>query len=256
MIALPRLDMALRVWRRHVRILLRHWRSAMLPPLLDPFFFFIAFGLGLGAYVASIDGVSYREFLAPGLLASTTMWSASFEMTYAFYWRMTDSGVHDNIVSTPVEPEDVVAGELLWAGTCAIVYGAGFLLVIAALGFVSSPWAVVLPAFLFVGGITFGALAMLFSVLVSRIEYFTFYFTLAVSPLFLFGGIFFPTSALPQWAQILGWFTPTLHLADISRALTAGPPTVDVLLDVVWLAVVAAAVALVPIARYRRRVVA
>lgn len=255
MIRRPRARMAIRVWRRNALAYSKAWRSSMLPPFLDPLFYFVAFGFGLGTYVAQVNGVPYRDFIAPGLCASAVMWAASFEVTFSFFWRM-QSGVHQNVISTPVEAEDVVLGELLWAATRAVLYGSSFLLVVAALGYVDSPWAAALPGALFLGGLAFGALGMAFTVLATKVDYYTFYFTLLVNPMFLLGGIFFPVDALPGWAAALAWLTPMSHLVGLARELTIGPDAASVALDALWLMVYVVLIALLPLRRLRQRLVA
>jgi lipooligosaccharide transport system permease protein len=256
MIAAPHLASALSVWRRDLRLFSKLWRGTLLPPFLDPVVYFLALGFGLGAYVSSVNGIPYRDFIAPGLCASATLWAASFETTFHFFWKMDHSHVHDNMLATPVEPEDIVLGELLWAATRAVIYATSFLTVIALLGYVHSPWALALPPFLFLGGLAYGALGMTYSVLIPKMDYFTFYFTLVVNPMFLFGGIFFPFDSLPGWAQTIGWLVPTHHLVEIVRTLTDGGRAVTLIGNSAWLAVATAVVLLVPLRRLRRRLVA
>lgn len=253
---LPSLRYALRVWRRNARVFSHTWRGALLPQFFDPLFYLLALGFGLGTYIAEINGVAYRDFIAPGLCASAVMWAASFETTWNFFWKMDEARLYDSVLATPVEVEDLVLGELLWAATRALVYGTSFLLVIAVLGFVDSLWALALPPFLMLGGAVFAALGLGFSSLVSKIDYFTFYFTLFVTPMFLFGGIFFPYDELPEWAQVVAWFTPLYHLVDISRELAHGPDALRVLGDALWLAVACVLLAMIPARGVRRRLVA
>lgn len=255
MIRLPHPRLASRVWYRNAVMFKRYWRGTMLPPFLDPVFFFVALGFGLGAYISSIEGVPYTDFIAPGLCASAAMFAAAYETTITFYWRMSESRIHENMISTPIEPEDVVAGELLWAATKAMIYSCAFLVVIALLGYVDSPWAILMPPLMFLGGLAFAGLGMTFSVLVRHMDYFSFFFTLVMNPMFLFGGIFFPYDKLPEWAQTIGWFVPTHHLVEIARALTTGGPASTVLANTAWLLVAAVLFALVPLRRLRTRLV-
>jgi lipooligosaccharide transport system permease protein len=169
---------------------------------------------------------------------------------------MDHAHLHDNVLATPVEPEDVVLGELLWAATRAVIYATTFLAVVAAMGYIDSPWAIALPPFLFLGGLAYGSLGLAYSVLIPRMDYFTFYFTLVVNPMFLFGGIFFPVESLPGWAQVVAWLLPTEHLVAITRALANGGSAASVAGDTLWLLVATALVLAVPLHRYRRRMVA
>jgi lipooligosaccharide transport system permease protein len=255
-VALPRLPVALRVWRRDQRVFSRAWRSTLLPQFLDPVFYLLSLGLGLGAYLHSIDGVPYREFIAPGLCGSAVMWAASFETTWNVYYRMEEIRLYDAILATPVEVTELVTGEMLWAATRAVIYGTVFTAVISIFGLVSSPWIVALPPLLFLGGLCFAAMGLAFTALIARVDYYTYYFTLIITPMFLFGGIFFPYDRLPDWAQILAWFTPLYHVVAIARDLATGPDGLAVAGHVAWLAVVTAALWTIPVRALDRRLVA
>jgi lipooligosaccharide transport system permease protein len=252
----PSPRMAVRVWYRNAVMFKRYWRGTLLPVFLDPVLYFVALGFGLGSYISSVNGVSYSDFIAPGLCASSAMFAASYESMHSFFWRMTESRIHDNMVATPIEPEDVATGELLWAATKAMIYGSVFLIVIAVLGFVDSPNAIALPPFLFLGGLVFGTLAMTYAVLVPHMDYFSFYQVLVMNPMFLFGGVFFPFERLPDWARVLGWFIPTHHLVEIARALTSGGAWSTVFANALWLLVAAVLFAIVPLWKLRLRLVA
>src|SRR3954464_10204283 len=132
----PRLAGA--VWLRNARVFSKLWRGALLPTFLDPFLYLLALGFGLGTYVAQINGIPYKEFVAPGLIASAAMWSSAFETTYNVYFRMNELRLYDNILSTPVEPQDLVAGDIAWSSTRATVYGIVVLIVVASVGLISS----------------------------------------------------------------------------------------------------------------------
>lgn len=247
---------AAQVWRRDMRVFAKIWRGALLPLFLDPLLYLFSLGFGLGTYLATINGIPYKEFIAPGLCASAVMWGATFETTWNLYWKMHEMRYFDATLTTPVEVEDVVLGEVLWATTRAVVYGTVFLVVIALFGFVSSPWAVAIPLFLALGGACFAACGVAYTSLVPKADYYTFYFTLFVTPMFLFGGIFFPYDKLPGWAQTGAWFTPLYHLVNISRELATGPDALAVLGNAAWLAVVTLAVVAIPMWRLRTRLVA
>ena len=100
--------------------------GVLLPQFLDPLFYLVALGFGLGTYVARINGVPYEDFIAPGLIASAAMWSAAFETTYNVYLRMNETRLYDAVLATPVEVQDLVAGDLAWSASRAAVYGTSF----------------------------------------------------------------------------------------------------------------------------------
>jgi lipooligosaccharide transport system permease protein len=184
------------------------------------------------------------------------MWAASFETTWNTFYKMAESRQYDAVLSTPVEPEDLVLGELLWAATRAFVYGTVFLFVVVLLGLVSSPWVIALPPFLLLGGACFAAFGLAYTSLIPKMDYYTFYFTLWVTPMFVFGGIFYPYDRLPDWAQAAAWMTPLYHLVNIARDLATGPDAVAVLGNALWLLVVTVVLFFaIPARAMRRRLV-
>jgi len=246
---------SLAVWRRDARVFGKIWRSTLLPQFIDPVFYLLAMGFGLGTYLTSIEGVPYKDFIAPGLCASAVMWAATFETTWNTFYKMEERRLYDAILSSPVEVPDVVTGEMLWAATRAVIYGTAFLVIITVFGLVSSPWAIAIPPFLLLGGACFAAMGLAFTAITPRADFYTFYFTLFITPMFLFGGIFFPYSGLPDWAQVVAWFTPLYHLVSLSRDLATGPELGAIAGHAAWLAVVTAALWLVPVRWMARRLV-
>ncbi len=255
---------AFRVWQRNATIFRKYWKTIMLPNLFEPLLYLVALGLGLGAFIreGGINGLTYTQYVAPGLLASNAMFAASFESTFNTFIRLKIGRIYDAIVTTPVNAEDIVAGEYLWAGTRAALYGTGFLGVITALGFLFSPeallvssfWALLIPPVLLLVGIMFSVMGTLFTSLISSIDLYAYYFTLVVTPLFLFSGIFFPVEDFPAPVPQIAWLTPLYHAVNLCRALAVGP-SLGVLVDVAWILVFTAALALLPIRFMRKRLI-
>jgi lipooligosaccharide transport system permease protein len=233
----PSLRIATRVWYRDARNFSKLWRGALLPTFLDPMFYLLAMGFGLGTYLASVQGIPYKDYVAPGLVASAAMWAAAFETTYNIYIKMNEARLYDALVATPVEVSDVVAGEVAWAATRSLVYGSAFLLVITVFGLVDSWWALAVPLFLLLGGACFGTIGMLFTALIPKIDLYSYFFTLFITPMFLFSGIFFPLDRLPDAVEWIAWFMPLYHLVNIMRELTTGPEFLSVLGNATWLLV-------------------
>jgi lipooligosaccharide transport system permease protein len=244
------------VWLRNARVFSKLWKGALWPQFLDPLFYLVALGFGLGTYVASVNGIPYEDFIGPGLIASAAMWAASFETTYNVYLRMNETRLYDNILATPVEVQDLVAGDLAWSSSRAALYGTSFLIIVTAFGLVSSPWAIVIPLFVFVGGLCFSVIGYTFTALIPKIDLYSYFFTLFITPMFLFSGIFFPFDQLPGWAEVVAWFTPLYHLVEITRGLATGPGALSILGNTAWLAVVSALLFTIPVRALRAKLVA
>jgi lipooligosaccharide transport system permease protein len=253
---------AFRVWQRNLTIFRKYWKSIMFPNFIEPLLYLAALGLGLGTFIqqGGINGQSYIQYIAPGLLASNAMFAASFESTFNTFVKFEINKIYDAIITTPINAEDVVAGEYLWAGTRAALYGTAFLGVLTVLGFafdeplITSFWAVLIPPTLLVIGVMFSVMGTLFTSLIQRIDFYAYYFTLVVTPLFLFSGIFFPVEDFPAPVPQIAWFTPLYHAVNVCRALATGP-TPAVLVDVAWILVFTLALALVPVQIMRRRLI-
>jgi lipooligosaccharide transport system permease protein len=252
---LPNPRIALRVWRRDLRVFSKIWKGALLPQFFDPLFYLVAMGFGLGAYVARINGIPYRDFIGPGLVASAVMWSASFEVTWNVFFKMEETRLYDSVLATPVEVQDLVLAEIAWAATRAVIYGTTFTLIVAVFGLVDSPWFVLAPLFLALGGACFGMLGLTFTSLIRTMDWYSFYYTLFITPLFLFSGIFYPLDKLPGWVSTLAWFTPLYHLVQITRPLVLGPHLWPVLGNALWLVVLIGALYVIPVRAMRRRLV-
>ena len=251
----PSPRIAARVWRRDARNFSKLWRGALLPTFLDPLFYLFAMGFGLGTYLATIQGIPYKSFIAPGLVASAAMWSAVFETTYNTYIKMNENRLYDALVATPVEVPDLVTGELAWSATRSLVYGTSFLAVITAFGLVDSWWALTIPLFLLLGGACFGVIGMVFTALVPKIDLYSYFFTLFVTPMFLFAGIFFPLTKLPDALEVVAWFTPLYHLVNLMRELATGPAFWSVVGNAAWLTVLTLAIYPLLAAKMKERLI-
>lgn len=219
---LPRLSPrgAFRMWQRNVTRYRRSWKLNVLPNFFEPLLYLLAISMGLGLYVGrQIEGVDYIEFIAPGLVAAAAMNGAVFEVTFNVFVKLRFAKLYDAVITTPLEPEDVAAGEVAWGVTRSLIYGTAFLLVTAVLGYVSSPLALLAPVAILLVGLAFSLIGMIFTSLVSLIDLFSYFFTLFVTPLFLFSGIFFPIADLPAAVRPIAWFTPLHHGVELLRAL-------------------------------------
>jgi lipooligosaccharide transport system permease protein len=215
-----------RVWQRNFTVYRKTWKIGFVPPLLEPLFYLVAFGAGLGALVGEVtyrgDPYAYVRFIAPALLAVTVMQNAFFETTYASFVRMYYQKTFDAILATPLSLEDVITGEIAWGATKSVLAATLMLLVLTPFGLIAWPHALAIPLVAALGGLAFGCIGMWFTGMMPNIEVFNLPVFLFVTPMFLFSGTFFPLETLPGWAQGVALAFPLTHLVGIIRGLAFG----------------------------------
>ena len=243
---------ALRVWRRNLESWKRFAASFFVAALGEPIFYLLAIGYGLGRFVEDIQGLPYAAFLAPGLIASTAMNSATFETTFGSFTRMTEQHTYTAILATPCSVADVVAGDVLWAATKSLLSAALVLLVTVLFGLLAGPRVLALVPAGFLIGLMFGALGMVVTARAPSYDFFNYYFTLGISVMFLFSGVFFPLESLPGWARTLAWGLPLTHAVAVCRGVAHGGAWPGLVGHLAWMTVVTVA-AFVLAERFVRR---
>ncbi|HVL76053.1 MAG TPA: ABC transporter permease [Noviherbaspirillum sp.] len=210
------------IWRRNFLV----WRKLAGPSLLgniaEPLITLIAFGYGLGSLLQQIDGVPYIEYLASGAICMSVMMAASFESLYSAFSRMHVQKTWEALLNAPLGLDDVVLAEMLWAATKAIVSGVAILGVILALGIGHHPQAVLVLPILFLIGMTFASLGLIMNALARSYDFFTYYFTLLLTPMIFVSGIYYPTAQLPDWLQSLAHIMPLGAAVNLVRPLLLG----------------------------------
>ncbi len=220
----------IRIWQRNRDVFFRLWHAETPGLLIEPIFILLAMGIGLGTYVGLVNGQRYIEFVTPGIIAGYAMFSASFECTYGSFIRMEYQKTHDAIIATPLNVEDVTAGEIFWGATRALITGTVMLAVAAAFQLVHSPWALLIPAITFLEGILFSSIALFFTSMVPYIYSFNYYFSLFITPMFFFSGVFFPLSSFPEIVRTISWIAPLTPVVNLSRAAIKG----DFHINLLW----------------------
>jgi len=210
------------VWRRHTLV----WRKLLVPSLVgnfgDPLLYLLALGYGLGRFVGEMNGMPYITFLASGIVCSSAMNTATFESLYSAYTRMTTQQTWAGMLATPLDVDDIVMGEMVWAGTKSMMSAGAILVVATILGIVQAKLVIfVLPVALLVG-ICFSAMALVVTTLSKSYDFFMYYVTLLVTPMMLFSGVFFPLDGLPTALQWTGTVLPLTHALAIIRPLVIG----------------------------------
>lgn len=218
---------ALRVFEHRAMQYRRTFRASIFGSFGQPILFLTAMGVGLGVYVdrtpdASLGGLTYLQFLAPGLLASTVMQSGSFEATFPILGGLQWSRIFHAMYATPLRPRDVALGNIAWITLRLTMIATVFALVILAFGANRSQLIVLAVPAAVLTGLAFGLPIMAYTATQRRPDRFAAIFRFGVTPLFLFSGTFFPIESLPPLLQPAAWLSPLWHGVDLCRALMLG----------------------------------
>ncbi|WP_366923982.1 ABC transporter permease [Metallumcola ferriviriculae] len=244
-----------RVFYRNLSVFRKTWKAQLMFNFMEPLLYLWAMGFGLGVYVSQINGLSYISFLAPGLIASSAMFSTTYEATYGSYTRMTLQKTFHAMVATPVSMDDVVMGEILYGTFKGVLYGIVFFLVVAMFGLVHSPlfFLIIIPLALMAA--IFSTMSLIWTSLAPNYDSFGYFFTIFISPMFLFSGIFFPIDNLPAGIRFLPGLTPLYHAVEVIRPLVLGNVDSTLLGHVAWLGVVTLASLRIPLVMVKNRLV-
>ena len=214
------------VFRRNLLV----WRKLAVPSLVgniaEPLITLVAFGYGLGALVGHVqlDGsaVPYIVFLASGSICMSAMNAASFEALYSAFSRMHVQRTWDGIMNAPVRLDDVVLAEMLWAAFKSLFTSVVILLVMLALGISHSPMLLLALPLLGLVGIVFSSIALIFNALAKGYDFFTYYFSLFLTPTMFLSGVFFPRDQLPGVMRVMSDWLPLTAAVELIRPLFLG----------------------------------
>ncbi|MBL8701507.1 MAG: ABC transporter permease [Alphaproteobacteria bacterium] len=208
------------VWRRNLLVWRRIMWSSLTTNVADPLLFLFAFGYGLGAVIDQIAGLSYLAFVVPGMMAYATMFASSFETTISTYARISMQGTWNAILATPVTLGELILGEALWAttkGTFAMlcVLGVG-----TVWGGIAVPGGALLAVpVLVLGAFCFACCGLAATAHAKNWDFFAYFFTFWVTPMFVFCGVFFEVTRFPWFVQAAAWLLPMTHLIAVVRPL-------------------------------------
>ncbi len=184
------------VWRRNARVFVRTWFVSVIPPLLEPVFYYLAFGLGLGGMMGSLmySGVEfpYKLYLAPAIVGIAVMNYAFFECSYGAFVKIEYQRTYEALTATPLSLEDVVTGEILWGATKALSASMIIILILQFFAPIHRKGIGIVLGASFMGGLFFASLGMIFTGILTNIEMFNYPVFLLITPMMLLSGTFFP----------------------------------------------------------------
>ncbi|MDQ6684507.1 MAG: ABC transporter permease [Pseudomonadota bacterium] len=202
------------------------WKKLAVPSILgniaEPLITLVAFGYGVGSLVGMVDGRPYIEYIASGSVAASAALAATFEGLYSAYSRMAVQKTWDSILNAPIALDDIVFAEMLWAAMKALFSCAAILVVVFVLGISRAPTMLLALPVLGLVGVTFASLALVFNAIAKGYDFFTYYFTLIVTPMTFLSGVYFPIAQMPPWLQTVAQVLPLKAAVDLVRPLVLG----------------------------------
>jgi lipooligosaccharide transport system permease protein len=259
-VLLPSWSRSRRMVQRNLLVYKHSW-MVIFTGFFEPVFYLFGIGLGMGALVSSVDGISYVSFVAPGLLAASCLNGAVTDGCFNIWFKLHFMKTYDGILATPMRVPDVAFGEMLWAVTRGSMYAGGFLIVLLVVGRLTGRPVLLLPlaSFAFPAAVlaatSFSALFVCITTFVRKIEDFDSVVGLAVMPMFLFSGTFFPVSRVPLMPRIVIELLPLYHGTAMLRQLTTGAIDRTFALHVAYLVIVGATALAVAMRRLERTLI-
>ena len=214
---------AQRLIERNMLVYRRAW-MILVSGLFEPVFYLLSLGIGMGRLVGEVAGpggttLSYAAFIAPALLAASAMNGAVLESTINIFIKLRYGKIYDAILATPLRPWDIAIGEITWSLIRGVLYSTGFIVVMAVMGLVATPLAILaIPAATLIG-FAFGAVGMAASTFMRSWQDFDLV-VLCLLPLFLFSATFYPLDIYPPALQALTQLSPLYHGVELIRAFT------------------------------------
>ena len=223
------------VWRRNFLVWRKLAIASVIGNIAEPLITLIAFGYGLGSLLKEINGIPYIEFLASGAISMSVMMAASFEALYSAFSRMHVQKTWESLLNTPLDLDDIVLAEMLWAASKAMISGVAILAVLFLLGIGLHASTLLVPPMLFLVGVTFASIALVINAIARGYDFFTYYFTLMLTPMIFMSGVYYPVSQLPLWLQMLAKILPLGAAVQVVRPLLLGQLPVSVWMNILIL---------------------
>jgi len=207
----------------------------------EPLFYLLSLGIGLNHLIAPlhVDGriVSYATFVAPGMLATSSMNGAMIDTIFNTFFRLKVSRSYEAILSTPLDVRDVALGEVWWALARAALYSASFIICMVLLGDAASAWVILCWPGAILTSLAFSCVGLAACTYLRNWQDFDLV-ALVQLPLFLFSATFFPLSIYPRWIAAIVYFSPLYQSAALLRALSLGQFHWNLVVPIIYLSMI------------------
>ena len=204
-----------RVWRKLLY-------ASLVGNLVDPLFWLVGLGFGLGSLLPTVGGMPYLQFLGTGMVCYGVMYSTSFEALWSAFARLKQQRTWEGILHAPMTVTDIVVGEWVWAALKGTLSGVAILSVMTVLGLVRSPSAFLALPVIVLTGLAFAGIALIVTAVARTYDHFVYYFTLFITPMMLVSGVFFPADQLPPLLHSVAGWLPLAHAVALARPLLQG----------------------------------
>jgi lipooligosaccharide transport system permease protein len=199
-----------------------YWKASTFSSTVEPTIYLLAFGFGFGSIVSKVGGFPYVEFVGTGTVATAVLFSSAFPAMFGTFVKYKFQRTYDAILAAPVDTEELVTAEALWIATRAGLYGCVPMIVAMFFGLDPSWGMLTVPFIGWLAGYGWGCFGIMIAGFASSFENFNYVVSAVLTPLFLVAGTFFPLSALPRWAQILGELNPLHQCVELVRHAVFG----------------------------------
>ncbi len=241
------------VWKRNLLVWRKLAIASVLGNIADPLLYMLGLGYGLGSMIGDVGGMKYIAFIGTGMVCQSAMFTASFEGMYSAFSRMHVQRTWEGIINAPIGLDDVMLAEWIWCASKSVLSTVAILAVIMVLGYGHTWLALWILPLGFLVGLVFGAFGLVMNALAPGYDFFTYFFTLVLTPMLLFSGVYFPVDQMPVWLAAVANVLPLKHAIDLARPLMTGSVPTYIVLHVAVLLAYAIAAYYVALVLTRRR---
>lgn len=214
------LQLCMHITRRNWVVYKKDLIANISPTVADPAFIMVSLGLGLGSFLTNVEGMTYMQFLAPGLTVATALFTSFFESSYGFYVRMTFENVFKAMLTTPMGPGEIVLGEMIWVGLKGGIMAMCVAIVLSLFGMMANPLLIPLIAVVgFLVAVPCGAMGLIATAMVKNINQFQTVYSFIIAPLYFLSGIFFPISEMATSVRAVAEVFPLIHGVRLAQSI-------------------------------------